>query len=151
MGSFEPYRLTMDVVAVDTDRAFLASQLREWNNQHSPHHQYVRAHPPEPLDFFLRDATDVIVGGLTAETYWSWLAIDKLWLRDDVRGKGFGGQLLALAEQGARQRGCLWAQLTTFSFQARGFYEKAGYRVVGELADYPPGETYYWLRKDLSG
>ena len=28
--------------------------------------------------------------------------------------------------------------LTTYSFQARGFYEKEGYRVVGEMAGYPP-------------
>jgi hypothetical protein len=38
--------------------------------------------------------------------------------------------------------------LRTFSFQARRFYEKEGYRVVGELADYLPGETLYWVRKD---
>jgi hypothetical protein len=39
--------------------------------------------------------------------------------------------------------------LTTYSFQARGFYEKEGYSVVGEMAGYPPGATYFWMRKDL--
>ena len=48
-----------------------------------------------------------------------------------------------------RTRGCSQVMLTTYSFQARGFYEKEGYRVVGEMADYPPGATYYWMRKDL--
>jgi RimJ/RimL family protein N-acetyltransferase len=67
------------------------------------------------------------------------------------RGQGYGRRLLALAEQAAQERGCRYAQLTTYSFQARGFYEKAGYRVVGALTDYPPGETYYWLRKDFAG
>lgn len=53
-----------------------------------------------------------------------------------------------MAEAEALQRGCSRAKLRTFSFQARGFYEKEGYRVVGELEDYPPGETFYWMQKD---
>lgn len=151
MTSFDPYRLIQTAITVEADREFLAAQLRALNNQLSPYHLHVRTHPPEPLDYFLRDATGAIVGGLTADTYWSWLVIDTLWLREDLRGQGYGHRLLALAEGAAQERGCRYAQLTTYSFQARGFYEKAGYRVVGQLADYPPGETYYWLRKDFAG
>lgn len=33
--------------------------------------------------------------------------------------------------------------------RACGFYEKSGYRVIGQLTDYPPGATYFWLRKDF--
>ena len=40
--------------------------------------------------------------------------------------------------------------LSTFSFQARDFYQRHGYRVVGQLDDYPPGETFYWMRKELN-
>jgi len=32
---------------------------------------------------------------------------------------------------------------------ARGFYEKSGYRVVGQLDDYSHGQSYYWMRKDF--
>jgi ribosomal protein S18 acetylase RimI-like enzyme len=149
MASFGPYHLTQTNVAVDADRAFLTAQLRQFNNQRSPQHLHIRTHLPQPLDFFLRDDTGLIVGGLTAATYWSWLAIDHLWLREDLRSAGYGRQLLALAERSAQARGCAYAYLTTFSFQARGFYEKAGYHVVGQLTDYPPGETYFWLRKDF--
>jgi len=31
----------------------------------------------------------------------------------------------------------------------RGFYEKNGFRIVGQLDDYPPGQIRYTLRKDL--
>lgn len=149
MVSFDPYHLTQTDVAVAADRAFLSTQLKQFNNQRSPQHLYVRTHPPQPLDFFLRDDTGQIVGGLVAETYWTWLSIEDLWLREDVRAHGYGRKLLDLAERAAQERGCAHAHLTTFSFQARSFYEKAGYQVVGQLTDYPPGETYFWLRKDF--
>ena len=56
-----------------------------------------------------------------------------------------------MAEGEARARGCTRAWVRTFRFQARGFYERLGYRVVGELVDYPPGEALYWMRKDFDG
>ncbi len=55
-----------------------------------------------------------------------------------------------MAETEAMRRGCKWARLETFSFQARGFYEKLGYRVIGALHDFPPGGSVYWMRKDFS-
>jgi hypothetical protein len=39
--------------------------------------------------------------------------------------------------------------LDTFSFQAPGFYQKLGYRVFGELVDFPPGHTRQYLTKRL--
>ena len=56
-----------------------------------------------------------------------------------------------MAEREAEERGCSRAKLRTFGFQARGFYQKEGYRVVGELEDYPPGRSFYWMRKDFKG
>ena len=72
-----------------------------------------------------------------------------LWLPPALRGQGLGHKLLTLAEAEARRRGCTRAQLRTFDFQARGFYEKVGYRVVGVLEDYPPDGAMYWMRKEL--
>lgn len=147
--NFTPYHLVQTDVAVEADRAFLQTQIRNLNNVVSPPHLHIRSHPPRPLDFFLRDAEEQIVGGLTAITYWSCLEIEELWFRADLRRHGYGHQLLALAEAEAQARGCTYAWLSTFSFQARGFYEKYGYRVIGQLTDYPPGATYFWLRKDF--
>ena len=41
--------------------------------------------------------------------------------------------------------------LDTLSFQARPFYEKLGYRVYGQLEDFPAGSghTRYYLTKTL--
>lgn len=124
MPAFEPYHLRETTIADERARDLIKTQIRQFNNHASPHHLHIRSHPPEPLDLFLLDEHQAIVGGLTASTYWSWLDIDMLWLREDVRRRGYGEQLLRRAEQLAMQRGCRYAQLSTFSFQARGFYEK---------------------------
>jgi hypothetical protein len=37
----------------------------------------------------------------------------------------------------------------TFSFQAPEFYKQHGYRVFGELKDFPPDHTRYYMTKQL--
>ncbi len=129
---------------------WLQQRIREFNNHHSSHHLHVRTHGAEPLHVAVHDDDGELMGGLTGSTYWQWLDIDDFWLPEALRGQGVGSELLGMAEAEARRRGCLRGQLRTFDFQARGFYERAGYRVVGVLDDYPPGGAMYWMRKDFA-
>ena len=101
------------------------------------------------LTLLLRDSSGEVVGGLLGEMYWGWLHIDILWVHESLREHGYGGKLMAAAEREATARGCGSAFLDTFSFQALPFYERLGYEVFGELADYPPGHRRYFLRKSL--
>jgi GNAT superfamily N-acetyltransferase len=101
------------------------------------------------LCFVLRTPDQDIVGGVLGETYWDWLYIDLLWVKDELRGRGYGHRLMTAAEDEARQRGAKNAYLDTFSFQAPDFYRQHGYQVFGELQDYPPGHQRYFLRKQL--
>ena len=101
------------------------------------------------LCFVLYAPDGEIVGGVIGLTYWEWFYIDLLWVKDDLRGRGHGHRLLALAEEEARQRGAKNAYLDTFSFQAPAFYTKNGYQVFGELTNFPPPHTWYFLRKEL--
>ena len=48
-----------------------------------------------------------------------------------------------------RQRGCKYAFVDTFSFQAPAFYEKHGYREVFTLEDYPYTEKRHYYTKAL--
>ena len=48
-----------------------------------------------------------------------------------ARGHDFGKELMKRGELYAAESGCTDAFLDTFSFQARPFYEKLGYRVFG--------------------
>jgi len=69
----------------------------------------------------------------------------------DLRGDGWGSRLMREMERLARDRGCRHVWLDTFSFQARPFYERLGYRVIGTLPDYPFGQERYFLSKPLEG
>jgi GNAT superfamily N-acetyltransferase len=56
---------------------------------------------------------------------------------------------MAEAEAEALRRGCHAASLDTYSFQARGFYERLGYSVFGIIDDCPPGHSRIYLIKRL--
>ena len=103
-----------------------------------------------PLTLSLRDDARTIVGGLYGATMWGWLVVDGLWVDERLRRQGFGSRLLAAAEERAIARGCRGAWLGTFDFQARSFYERHGYRVMGTLEDFPAGHAHYELAKTFA-
>ena len=107
-----------------------------------------RREPAQPLGLLLRDPSSrQIVGGLWGVSYYSWLFVELLALPAAMRGKGVGSRLMREAEAVARERGCLGVWLDTFSFQARGFYEKLGYSVFGQMNDFPPGHQRFFLQR----
>jgi ribosomal protein S18 acetylase RimI-like enzyme len=131
------------------DRSRIHEQIKAFNDEVSPHHRAVRQGGVQTLDIFIRDEEGRLCGGLLGTTYWGWLEVEDLWLGSSLREQGIGRRLVTMAEEEARSRGCSRVWLRTFGFQARGFYEKLGYRVIGVLEDYPPGDGLYWMRKDL--
>jgi ribosomal protein S18 acetylase RimI-like enzyme len=138
-------------MATDPERAAeVQRQLRAFNDSQSAYFREART--PEgaaqPLEIYLEAADGALRGGLVCQTLWGWLYLDKFWLHESLRGAGWGRRLVGQAEAEARQRGCTRAHLRTYDFQARGFYEKLGYRVVGQLDEYPPGHTFFWMAKD---
>ena len=70
-----------------------------------------------------------LIAGLNGGSAWGWLYISHLWVEAQSRHLGLGAALIAEAEVRARARGMAGAHLTTTSFQARGFYEKQGYKI----------------------
>ena len=117
--------------------------INEYNKQHGGEEH------GKSLCFVLKGPDQAILGGVIGDTYWNWLFINLMWLKEEFRGHGYGHQLLELAEEEARKRGAKHAYLDTFSFQAPEFYKKYGYRIFGELKDFPEGHTRYFMTKDL--
>lgn len=103
----------------------------------------------QQLVIHLRNGRGEVVGGLAGWTFWGWLAIDTLWLHEELRGQGYGAQLLQLAETEARARGCQQALVDTMSFQAPAFYQRHGYEIFSLLENFPTGHRRYYLRKTL--
>ena len=110
----------------------------------------IGAEDRQDVAFFLRDDQGAVVGGVKGSYgNYGWLWIDLLWVSEELRGQGYGTKLMAAIEQEAQKFGCANAYLNSFSFQAVEFYQKIGYRVFGELENFPPGHRVCSLTKAL--
>jgi GNAT superfamily N-acetyltransferase len=108
------------------------------------------SYDPRPLALLLSDQDGgAVVGGLLGSTWISYLYVNLLFVPEKMRGAGIGRKLMMEAEAEAIRRGCSAVALDTFSFQARGFYERLGYAVFGTLDDCPPGHSRFYLTKRL--
>lgn len=130
--------------------SFLKTKIREFNNQKSIyHHEARKKDAVQPINIVVTDEKNQWIGGLTGEIYWGWLEINYFWFDEAYRGKGLGRSVLEKTEEMAKEKGANKMLLTTYEFQARTFYEKKGFKVVGEVKDYPPGSSYYTMVKTL--
>lgn len=96
------------------------------------------------------DAEGRLVGGLTASTWGGLCAIELLWVREDSRTGGWGGKLLLATEAEAVRRGCDRVMVSSYTFQAPGFYERHGYGEVGRVPGVPGGHADVYLFKSLA-
>lgn len=118
--------------------------LKAYNRSHR------EASKSVPIGVFLEDENGKKSAGLTGETFGNWLCIQYLFVRESLRGQGIGSKLLEAAESEARRRGCKYAFVDTFSFQAPEFYKKHGYQQVFTLEEYPyTGKRHYYTKKLL--
>jgi GNAT superfamily N-acetyltransferase len=136
-------RLTLTDLPDGGARESIVSGLGAFNTE--------RAGPGEwrTLAVLIEDQGGVCSGGLWGRTAYGWLHTELLFVPPELRGRGLGAEIMSRAEGEARVRGCRAAWLDTFEFQARSFYERLGYRVFGELADYPSGSSRFFLQKSL--
>ena len=139
----EEYTITYVEKPEDSATTIIGQSFRRFHEQQAGNNDY------KSLCLFLFAPEGKVVGGLIGATYWDWFHIDLLWVREDLRGRGYGHRLLTLAEDEARQRGGNNAYLDTFSFQAPSFYRRHGYEVFGELGEFPRGHQRYFLTKEL--
>jgi ribosomal protein S18 acetylase RimI-like enzyme len=103
-----------------------------------------------PVGYFLKNKRGEWLAGLTGSIWAGWCHVNFLWVSESLRGQGHATRLMDEAEALAVERGAFAATLETHSFGAAGFYAKRGYVVFGRLADYPPGHTKLFLRKELA-
>lgn len=102
------FRITDDGNERDVNE--IHEMLKEYNLSHREAAQNV------PIGVFLEDENNRKLAGLTGETFGNWLCVRYLFVSEQLRGKGIGSKLLEAAEREARQRGCKYAFVDTFSF-----------------------------------
>jgi GNAT superfamily N-acetyltransferase len=137
--------------SIDSERqAYLTDQLVAFNRAHTT---ALPLEPvaPSPVQISILDASGHVLGGLIGRTHSipEWLEISIMWIEESARRSGLGRRLMEEAEHEARRRGCRYARVTTSGFQAPGFYKKLGFVPYGALENCPPGETVYYLWKQL--
>ena len=138
--------MKFEVLSSNNSEVFdtLVSKVREFNFSH------MGAKKSEPLSVIVRDDNGNIIGGVSGRTIYNQFLIEVLWVADSFRGQGLGRDLMALAEDKAKLRGCLAAQVDTLSFQAPDFYQKLGFEVVGKVDGVPDSPERYFLVKRYS-
>ena len=134
----------MNVNPTKNETEFIRESLARFNDER------VGADGHTPLNIVEYDGDGNIIGGILGGTYWGWMYVDILWVREDHRRNGIGSRLLAEAEKEAVQRGCHHVHLDTMSWQAPDFYKKHGYTVIGVLPDIPDGNQKFLLMKKLA-
>ncbi|CNH95961.1 MULTISPECIES: GNAT family N-acetyltransferase [Yersinia] len=136
-------KLTLTDAPTNEDVADIIAGLKAFNRN------FVGDHARKPLAVFITDEQGEKLGGITGYTLGNYLSIELLWVSDVLRHSGAGSKLIYAAEQEAVQRGCRFAQVDTFSFQARPFYEKQGYQLKMTLENVVGEYHRYYLTKNL--
>ncbi|AJJ17187.1 putative acetyltransferase [Yersinia intermedia] len=135
--------LTMTDDPTTADIAEIIEGLKAFNRK------FVGDNGRKPLAVFITGDGGEKLGGIAGYTLGNCLSIEFLWVSDALRHSGAGSTLMKAVEQEAIQRGCKFAQVDTFSFQARPFYEKQGYQLKMTLENVLGEYHRYYLTKNL--
>jgi len=137
------YRLDIEYHSSVKDENTLLEGLKSYNIE-----QTKAAIDGGPINIFIRNDDNNILGGLKAFYYLKSLYIEYLYLNTSIRGTGLGKKLLQMAETEAIKQQCSLIYLSTFSFQAPDFYLKQGYEIFAEL-QLPTGDKRLYLKKAI--
>ena len=97
----------------------------------------------------IRDENKTILAGATGFQRADRLYISSFWVKPSERDKGIGRTMLEKIEGEARRRACHCLYVDTASWQAPGYYERHGFKVIATVPDYLVGHDYVFLKKDL--
>lgn len=95
---------------------------------------------------YVLDENKNFKGGINYHTdFYGWINIYMTWVSPELRGMGYGSRLIDALKNFAKEKGYTGIRTETWEFQAKGFYEKNGFVLYGELDDHPKGIKEYYL------
>lgn len=98
---------------------------------------------------FLAFDNDKLIGGAIGFVEYNWYFLDLLYIDEEYRNRNIGTNLIKEIEKFALKEHLTGVRMETWNFQAKGFYEKNGYSVFGEIKNCPPGTIDYHLKKEF--
>jgi GNAT superfamily N-acetyltransferase len=97
--------------------------------------------PARELTVQVLDDAGELAAGMSGWTWGVAAGIGLTWVREDARGDGLGARLLTAFEEEARSRGCTHVFVTSFTFQAPGFYARHGYQEIFRWQGVPTADA----------
>ncbi|WDV45670.1 GNAT family N-acetyltransferase [Clostridiaceae bacterium M8S5] len=90
-----------------------------------------------------------LVGGVYGYLIQDYLYVSILWVDEAYRGNDIATKLMDLIEDEAKEKGYNHFYLGTCTFQAKGFYEKRGYKVKMIISNCPKGYDDHTMVKKI--
>ena len=131
------------------NREYLEHSLEAYNFSKNPYMNPKIYDQMDAFGFYAYDHDQVVGGayGSLDDGYWCHLKL--LFVEAEYRGQDIATRLIEQVEQFAKTHHCVGVRTETWSFQARGFYEKLGFELYGQLDNHPPTAIEYLLKKVL--
>lgn len=118
--------------------------LRSYNVQFFPRED------SHTIACIVKDQAGQFAGGLFGEVFTNTLFVEYFWIDESQRKSGVGTQVFERVEHEVGKLGVETICLDTFSFQAREFYLKMGFKEVGRFTGFPmPNVDKIFLQKSL--
>jgi len=130
-------------------REFVLNGLVEHNREKC---QWFKENPldgEDKYENFLAFDNEKIIGGAIGYVLYGWYFLDLLWIEETYRGKNIGTLLMKNIEDYVQKNDLVGIRTETWDFQAKGFYEKMGYKVFATIEDCPPETTNYFFMKRI--
>lgn len=122
----------------------IGNEFSRYASQHQLSVNYI------PFNFIAEENQEV-VGLITGHAYYNEVHISDLILLEKARGNGIGTKLLQKVEDYFRGKGYEFIALTTYEFQASGFYLKNGFEIeyIRKNKSNPNLTKYYFKKRIL--
>lgn len=137
------YKIVFDENPRDQDIEILSNGL----TQHAKLKK--NQNPVSFFTYFLKNEQGEIVGGCNGEIYYGCLYLSQLWVSEELRGQGFGKQLMQQVTQHAKEKNCRFLTLETMDWQAFDFYKKLGFELEFERHGHDNNSVCYCMRKNI--
>jgi GNAT superfamily N-acetyltransferase len=111
---------------------------------------YLGPWDPKSFTFYIKNLEDKVIAGLWGYYLEGRFAnIEFCWVEEKQRGKKLGAKLMKEAVEFLKSHKCPYVELYTLDFQAKPFYEKYGFVLLGTIPGWGLGRDAHFMRKEL--